>query len=289
MSNMSGDDAVKRAETLFLNINKIVGDIPLYGESGAQMDVFCKKLAVDINDYCLQQGGFFIEEMGDKLTVKDSLVDLNEHPVYEKFAELMKSHFIVKIDFSAGVEEGEIKKLVHILGLKPVMISKESVEEEINNAGFKHIKMNEQSSIELVMDGGFSVGETDDSAGKTTRVDKILVVEDNDKLREMYREELVERGYNVRLACNGMEAMQKISSADPPDLMILDVKMAGMSGVEVLEQMKQKKFFIPVIIATAYPAMKDEVTIKTFPNLEVIIKPFSHDNLSKLINKMIDK
>lgn len=287
MGNNPGNGDYDKVEAIFFQLNKIVGNISLNGEGSPQPGGPYNELAAAINDYCFLQGGFYVEEIGDRMAIKDTMVELT-NPVYAKLSEMMKAHFISKISFSAGVDGAEVKSLVQIFGIKPAVATKEGVEEEIKKADFNHIKINEQS-IELVMDGGFSVEDAEDATGKVGKGRKILVVEDNAKLSAMYKEELIERGYDVRLASNGMEAMDKIAGTDPPELMILDIKMAGMSGVEVLERMKQKKFLIPVIIATAYPAMKEDVTIKTFPNLEFIQKPFSYDNLSRMIGEMLIK
>ncbi|HJX15584.1 MAG TPA: response regulator, partial [Candidatus Deferrimicrobiaceae bacterium] len=59
---------------------------------------------------------------------------------------------------------------------------------------------------------------------------RILVVDDEENIRELYRDELVEEGYEVELAEDGLEALSKFDSFRP-DLVTLDVKMPGLDGL----------------------------------------------------------
>ena len=86
---------------------------------------------------------------------------------------------------------------------------------------------------------------------------KILVVDDEDNIRLLYQEELRDEGYEVFLAQNAEEALQKIE-ANPPDLITLDVKMPGMNGLDFLKELKAQKKQIPVILCSAYGTSKQE-------------------------------
>lgn len=80
----------------------------------------------------------------------------------------------------------------------------------------------------------------------------ILLAEDDVVLMEMYKERLRAEGYNVALAKDGEEALQLVEEAQP-QLIILDIMMPKMNGVDVLKHLKQNEETknIPVIIATA--------------------------------------
>jgi DNA-binding response OmpR family regulator len=80
----------------------------------------------------------------------------------------------------------------------------------------------------------------------------ILVVDDNFDITEITRTILASRGYDVRVAHSGRDALAQIQ-ADPPALVILDVMMPDMSGLEVVEQIKDHPTTatIPVIMCTA--------------------------------------
>ncbi len=86
---------------------------------------------------------------------------------------------------------------------------------------------------------------------------RILVVDDEEGLRLLYKEELEDEGYSVELAASGQEALDKIEK-DSIDLVILDIKMPGMDGVEVLRKVKDRWKDLPVVLCTAYPHYKHE-------------------------------
>ena len=89
---------------------------------------------------------------------------------------------------------------------------------------------------------------------------KILVVDDEDNIRLLYQEELRDAGYEVVLAEDAEEALKKIEE-DPPDLITLDVKMPGMSGIDFLKKLKETQNDIPVILCSAYGAYKQEFQV----------------------------
>ena len=80
---------------------------------------------------------------------------------------------------------------------------------------------------------------------------KICIVEDDDSIREIYSIELRKNGYEVVTATNGQEGLNLISQENP-DLIMLDLKMPVMSGLEVLENLKKSERLsrIPVVVLT---------------------------------------
>ncbi len=86
---------------------------------------------------------------------------------------------------------------------------------------------------------------------------RVLIVDDEEGIRLLYKEELEEEGCDVELASSGEEALEKLES-DNIDLVLLDIKMPGMDGVEVLRKVKERWKELPVILCTAYPHYKQE-------------------------------
>ena len=84
---------------------------------------------------------------------------------------------------------------------------------------------------------------------------KIVVVDDEENIRQLYKEELAEEGYEIFLAANGEEALKLVEEVRP-DLVTLDVHMPGMDGIEVLRSLKEKMRDLPMIMLTAYPEYK---------------------------------
>ena len=85
----------------------------------------------------------------------------------------------------------------------------------------------------------------------------LLIVDDEVHQRMLYQEELSEEGYEIMLASNGREAIEKIVEV-PPDLIVLDIRMPVMDGLEALGKIIGKERNIPVIIHSAYSSYKDD-------------------------------
>ncbi len=84
----------------------------------------------------------------------------------------------------------------------------------------------------------------------------ILVVEDDLHQRTLYEEELIEEGYRVVTAEDGRAALKAVQEHSP-DLVVMDINMPVMDGLDALSQMMEHDSHIPVIINSAYPSYKD--------------------------------
>jgi two-component system response regulator (stage 0 sporulation protein F) len=80
---------------------------------------------------------------------------------------------------------------------------------------------------------------------------RILVVDDEEAIRLLYREELTDEGYEVETAADGAEALQKIQAVRP-DLVTIDIRMPGMDGIELLARVRAIHRDLPIVICTAY-------------------------------------
>jgi CheY-like chemotaxis protein len=88
-------------------------------------------------------------------------------------------------------------------------------------------------------------------------VKKILIVEDNESQRLLYHDELFEAGYEVILAANGREALKQLER-EKPDLIILDIVMPVMDGMEALGRIIREYRNVPIILNTAYSSYRDD-------------------------------
>lgn len=87
---------------------------------------------------------------------------------------------------------------------------------------------------------------------------RILLVDDDAHIRELLTEELQEDGYAVSAANNGMEALSLLKGEEKPDLVILDLRMPKMDGLETIGSMVKLKLEVPIIIHTAYSSYRND-------------------------------
>ena len=80
---------------------------------------------------------------------------------------------------------------------------------------------------------------------------RILVVDDEEAIRMLYKEELSDAGYHVDLAVDGPDALRQVEQSRP-DLMTVDIRMPGMDGIELLGRVRAMHRDLPIIICTAY-------------------------------------
>jgi CheY-like chemotaxis protein len=131
-----------------------------------------------------------------------------------------------------------------------------------------------------------------DAATQTTIADrkKILVADDMTQIRKILRFSLREVGYNVVLAEDGEEALQRaFDELNPPDLIILDIMMPKMDGYEVIKRLRESEATMdtPVIFLTAKGQKKDVIKgIEAGAN-DYVVKPYKFVDLHKKIEKLL--
>jgi len=111
---------------------------------------------------------------------------------------------------------------------------------------------------------------------------KILLVDDEESIHLLYRAELEEEGYNVHSALGGEDALQKLKIVSP-DLVILDINMPGMNGIEVLRQIKEINPKTPVILCSAYHEYKQD--FGAWASDDYIIKSADLDDLKAAVHQ----
>lgn len=117
-------------------------------------------------------------------------------------------------------------------------------------------------------------------------MENLLVVEDDIHQAELYKQELEEEGYSVVLAHDGYEALEKLEKEDI-DLVILDISMPGMDGIEALGKILGRDNTMPVIIHTAYAQYKDN--FMTWTAEHYIIKSSDLGELKAKVREVLDE
>jgi len=114
----------------------------------------------------------------------------------------------------------------------------------------------------------------------------VLIVDDEKVVRDSLAEWLAETGYKVSSAEDGYEAL-KIIDECPPEVVVLDMKMPGMDGLDVLKSIKAKDHRIGVIAITAYASVDNAVEAMKLGASDYITKPFPPERLESSIGKII--
>lgn len=108
--------------------------------------------------------------------------------------------------------------------------------------------------------------------------ESILVVEDEEKIARLLELELKYEGYLVTKACDGLEALEAYRSRDW-DLILLDVMLPGISGIELLRRIRANDCNTPVILLTAKNSVEDKVSGLDLGANDYITKPFQIEEL----------
>lgn len=87
---------------------------------------------------------------------------------------------------------------------------------------------------------------------------KILIVDDEEHIRVLYQMELGDEGYEVATAADGHELMERIEG-EKPDLIVLDIRMEECNGLDLLQEIRNRFFSLPVILCSAYATYKRDI------------------------------
>lgn len=115
----------------------------------------------------------------------------------------------------------------------------------------------------------------------------ILIVDDEDALREALGKILEDDGYGVISAASGEQALE-ILQDHPVDLMLTDIRMPGMSGLDLLKKIREIHSSLGVIILTGYGEIDSYIEAMHFGALEYVSKPFKINELKFIVNKILN-
>ncbi|UCC21948.1 MAG: sigma-54-dependent Fis family transcriptional regulator [Planctomycetota bacterium] len=116
----------------------------------------------------------------------------------------------------------------------------------------------------------------------------ILVIDDEESMRDSCRQALSKGGNKVEVAEDGSKGLS-IFEKESFDLVILDLKMPGLSGMEVLQKMKERDPEIVVIVITGYATVESAVEAMKLGAYDFIPKPFTPESLRLIVNRALQK
>jgi DNA-binding NtrC family response regulator len=114
---------------------------------------------------------------------------------------------------------------------------------------------------------------------------KILIVDDEEHIRMLYQVELEDEGYEVMTAADGHRLIERIER-DEPDLIVLDIKMAGYNGLDLLQEIRNRFYNLPVILCSAYDSFKRD--IKSIAADSYVVKSSDLTELKKTIARALE-
>ncbi|MFT9494625.1 sigma-54-dependent transcriptional regulator [Anaerosolibacter sp.] len=115
---------------------------------------------------------------------------------------------------------------------------------------------------------------------------KILVVDDEKNIRMTLTHCLKDMGYEIEIAVNGEEALQKIVDHGF-DLVLLDIKMPGLTGMQVLEKIRDRGNQVDVIMMTAYGTIEKAVEAMKLGAIDFVSKPFTPEEIRSIVNDVL--
>lgn len=117
--------------------------------------------------------------------------------------------------------------------------------------------------------------------------ERVLVIDDSQEIRDFLCEYILQpKGFEVMQASNGLMGLE-MAIAKEPDLMIVDQQMPRLTGLEVLEKLKERGIEIPAILATAHGSEETAVTAFRLGIRDYVIKPFDADEISESVDRAL--
>ena len=115
----------------------------------------------------------------------------------------------------------------------------------------------------------------------------ILIVDDDDQLRRSFHKLLVEEGYAVESAASGEDGLQKIRQS-LPDLVILDMRLPGMNGLETFRAVHRLDPKLPVVIMTAFGTTEHAIEATKLGAFDYVLKPFDIPGMLGIIRQALE-
>ncbi len=117
---------------------------------------------------------------------------------------------------------------------------------------------------------------------------KILIVDDEKNIRLSLKQCLAAEEYDVEIALNGTEGYEKLKDG-AYDLVLLDMKMPGLDGMEVLEKIHQEQIDTSVVMMTAYGTIEKAVEAMKMGAIDFLKKPFAPEEIRKIVREVLKR
>jgi CheY-like chemotaxis protein len=121
---------------------------------------------------------------------------------------------------------------------------------------------------------------------------KILIVEDEIILKEVLKDELTDAGYEVYTVSSGKECLEFLEKNADVSLIIMDIKLPDISGLQLLEKISRKNYNIPIVMCTAYDSFQHDYQVWLSTEVskiiaDYIVKPVDLEELRRKVKNII--
>jgi DNA-binding NtrC family response regulator len=144
--------------------------------------------------------------------------------------------------------------------------------------------------VRTTLSRGFFIAREESSTNDSAEGRKpgILVVDDDEGIRENIADLLCTEDYRVIVASNANEAMDRLAAEDV-DLLLTDFQMPGRNGVELIEAARTTKKDLPAILMTAYLYVYEQIDEERRKAISLLRKPFDADEVLRLVAEGVRK
>lgn len=118
--------------------------------------------------------------------------------------------------------------------------------------------------------------------------EKILVTDDEELILQLCRRILAKKGYEVEIAASGSRALE-ICEEGPFDILLTDIKMPGMDGLQLIEHMRKRQPDIAAVVITGHGSIDTAIESFKLGVMGFIVKPFTPDALLASIQSAIER
>ena len=116
----------------------------------------------------------------------------------------------------------------------------------------------------------------------------VLVVDDDDEIRYSLGRVLGNQGYQIDTAASGEEGIEKVKHGPSPDLIFMDIRMGGITGLETLQHMRSIDSNLQIILMTAFGTAQTAIEAMKFGAHDYVMKPFDPEKVISLASIAID-
>ncbi len=117
-------------------------------------------------------------------------------------------------------------------------------------------------------------------------VKTVLIADDDENVRAVLGNVLEQEGYRTVFAVNGQEAVEKVRE-ESPDLLILDIRMPGMHGIEALEAVRRENKTLPIIMCSGLEKLKEDFAVVSSDISAFLTKPVDIEELKAKVKEIL--